>query len=107
MTKKDNNGEFVYHCNFRTTNGKLNLELILELKKRALNENSGFIHDFKLSRKYKDKRLSLNTLSFQKDYKIKKISELPTANKITNDFNEMIKILKLEKIETLSENSNL
>ncbi|SCY20635.1 hypothetical protein [Flavobacterium caeni] len=102
FSKRDENDEFEYHCSFYLNRGKINFETILELKRRVVNNNNGLIHDFKLSRRYKEKGFHLAGNSFIKFYKIKRVTELPTAAEIMNDFSEMVKTLKKENIRTLN-----
>ena len=102
LSKKDENDEFEYHCSLNLDRGKINFEIILEIKRRVINNNNGLIHDYKLSRRYKEKGVHLAGNSFIKYYKIKKVNELPKVNEIMNDFNEMIRILKRENIRTIN-----
>lgn len=102
LSKKDENDEFEYHCTFYYIKGEINFETILELKRRVINNNNGFIYDFKFSRRYREKSLSLTGNSFTKYYKVKKVADLPKPNEIMRDFDEMIKILKKENIQTLN-----
>ena len=103
LSKKDENDQFEYHCNFHLDRGKINFEIILEIKRRVIsNNNNGIIYDFKLSRRYKDKSMHLAGNTFTKFYKVKKVADLPKIHEILSDFNEMIKILKKENIRTLN-----
>lgn len=102
LSKKDENDEFEYHCTFYLDRGKINFETILEIKRRVIDNNTGLIHDFKLSRRYKEKGVHLAGRSFIKFYKVKKVADLPKTDEIISDFNEMIKILKKENIRTLN-----
>jgi len=102
LSKKGENDEFEYHCSFYLDRHKINFEIILEIKRRVINNNDGIIHDIKLSRRYKEKQIHLTGNSFTKFYKIKKVSDLPKVKVIINDFEEMIKILKKENIKTLN-----
>jgi hypothetical protein len=106
LSKKEENDEFEYHCCLYLDRNKIDFDIILELKRRVVNYNSGFFHDIKLSRRYKEKQIYLTSNSFTKFYKIKKKSDLPKAKEVINDFNEMIKILKKENIKTLTKFEN-
>lgn len=102
LSKKDENDEFEYHCTFYYIKGYINFEIILELKRRVIDKNKGFLYDFQFYRRYKEKNLSLAGNYFTKFYKIKKVADLPRPNEIMRDFDEMIKILKKENIQTLN-----
>ena len=102
FSKKDEKDEFEYHCSFYIDRGKVDFEIILEMKRRVVNNNDGLIHDFKLSRRYKEKKLHLANNSFIKNYTVKTVTDLPDIKEIMSDFTDMIKILKKENIRTLN-----